>query len=66
MSQEEIKQLEVLLVKFESHLGHRYCIAYPVIQDGFHIGIYDNNGEMIKSECSYDIRSTADKIKKKT
>lgn len=63
MSNNDIKLLEKLLEEFQSHIGHKYCIAYPVIQDGFCIGIYGNDGNLLRQESSYDLLSVADKIK---
>jgi hypothetical protein len=63
MTDRDIKLLEKLLEDFQSHVGHPFCIAYPVIQDGFSIGIYSNKtGELIKSESSYDLESATNKI----
>jgi hypothetical protein len=63
MRAEEIKFLEMLLEKLGSHLGHTYCIVYPVVQDGFNIGIYSaKTGELIRQESSYDLASTIDRI----
>ena len=63
MKDRDIKLLESLLEELAAHLKHPYCIAYPVIQDGFNIGIYPNGGgELIKQESSYDLESTIKKI----
>lgn len=62
MTYQELQQLEKLLIQFGSYIGHRYCIAYPVIQDGFMIAIYDDDGTILQSRSSYDLISTAEKL----
>lgn len=63
MKAEEIQLLESLLQKLQSHLRHTFCIVYPVVHDGFNIGIYSNKtGELIRQESSYDLASTIDLI----
>jgi iron-sulfur cluster repair protein YtfE (RIC family) len=65
MSEEEIKLLEKLLEKLEAHLGHPYAIVYPIIQDGFSIGIYDRTtNKLLQSQMSHSLQSTINKILK--
>lgn len=66
MTEQELGHLELLLEKFEAHIGHAYCIAYPVIQDGFSIGVYDRkNGHLLTSQSGPTLKSTIAKIKEK-
>lgn len=64
MSNEEYKQLEILLGKLTEELGSKYCIIPNYIHDGYCISIYSSNcGLPLKTETSYSIESTVNKLK---
>lgn len=63
MTIKDYKQLELLLSKLGDILGHRFFIIPKIIYDGYHIGIYDENGNMKKSEVWMDLETTVKRIK---
>ena len=63
MKDNDIELLEKLLKELCSHLGHPFSVSCPVIHDGFSIGVFGIDGDLIKQESSYDLNSTIEKIK---
>lgn len=62
MNEEDFKQLELLLGKFQQHIRHRICIVPGIIFDGCHVGIYDKIGNLKYSSNQMGIKECADDI----
>lgn len=62
MSIDEFKELERLLGRLESELGHRYVIQPHALHDGYYIAIYDDNGLRKHEHMAATIKDTVIKI----
>ena len=63
MTEKQTKQLEELLIKLSAKLNnHRVCIITGYIQDGYLIGLYDNNGAIKKQKSGPTIWDIINKI----
>lgn len=63
MTTSKIKLLEELIGELSADLGHKQiCIVNAMVQDGFHIALYDKKGEPYIRETSYDLESTIKKV----
>lgn len=63
MSNIEMKELELLLMKLEAHMGHPFAITFPVVHDGYSMAIYNRStGIQLEHHSSYDLRSTIEKF----
>lgn len=63
MTTSKIKLLEELIGELSSDLNHKQiCIVNNMIQDGFHVALYDDKGKPFIEETSYDLESTIKKV----
>lgn len=62
MTTEDFKQLEQLLGKLGGHLGHRFCIVPNCVHEGYHIGLYDDNGDIKASDTWTDLETTTKRV----
>ena len=62
MTEQDYNHLELLLSKLSLELKHRYCIIPQHINDGVLIGIYGENGVLLKEANGIDIKSTIQKL----
>lgn len=60
----EYKNLEFLMAKLNMYLGKRYSIIPNHLHDLAHIGIYDNDGKMIKQTNALDIKEAVELLTK--
>lgn len=59
----EFGQIEYFMEQLRSYLGgHRFCIVHGTAGELFTIGIYDNEGKMIKAETAINIQEACEKL----
>lgn len=61
MSNEELKQLETLLEKLHTVIG-RYCVIPCYLQDGFCVGLYNNEGGNVAQIIGPTLEDVLNKI----
>lgn len=64
MTEQDYNYLQLLLSKLQTELKHRFCIIPNHILDSTYIGIYSENGNILKEANCVDIKSTVDKLNK--
>ena len=65
MTDEDYKQLEVLLTKLTGELNaSSIAVVTGCVQDGYSIATYSSNGVLKQSEMSHNIKDTVRKFKR--
>ena len=65
MTEVEMEQLERLLGKLCLRLGNPICVAYPVLHDGYTVGVYEHgSGKLISDVTAPFIKDAVDKLTK--
>lgn len=63
LTEKEYDTLEKLLGKLTLMLGEKsVCIFNGVVQDGYHIAIYNAEGERVREKTSFSIKDTVFKL----
>jgi len=62
MNTADFAQLEKLLGKLRLHLDHKFCIVPEVIQDAYHLAIYDEAGNIKNTAVGAFLEDAATKV----